>query len=101
MTTTTDRPSVTVTLEEPIIRGEQRIEQLQLLRPRTGDLRGMLLADVAQMKADAVAQLLPRITVPTILKHEVDAMAPADLVVCAGEVAGFLLPKAVLASLNA
>ena len=69
---------------------------LQLMRPRTGDLRGLLLSEVLQMKTDAVAALLPRITLPTLMRHEVDEMDPADLVACAVEVAGFLVPKAAM-----
>ena len=34
-------------------------------------------------------------------RFPIDAMDPADLIACAGEVAGFLLPKALLASLDA
>jgi hypothetical protein len=53
------------------------------------------------MKADTIAALLPRITVPTVLKHEVDELDPADLVAMAVEVAAFLVPKAAMESLNA
>ncbi|MBS0501123.1 MAG: phage tail assembly protein [Proteobacteria bacterium] len=98
---TTERPSATVILQEPIVRGSQHIEQIAILRPRTADLRGLLLAELIQMKADSVAAILPRITEPTILRHEVDAMDPADLFACGMEVAGFLAPKAVMASLAA
>ena len=40
----TERPSTSITLEEPIVRGATTIEALQLLRPRTADLRGLMLA---------------------------------------------------------
>lgn len=91
------RPTVTVTLQTPIERkGSEPLTQLQLMKPRTGDLRGLLLAEVLQMKTDAVATLLPRITQPTLLRHEVDELDPADMVACAVEVAGFLVPKAAM-----
>ena len=89
----TERPSTSITLEEPIVRGATTIETLQLLRPRTADLRGLMLADVLNMKVDAMAALLPRITTPTLAVHEVNAMAPTDLVQCALGVAAFLVPK--------
>ena len=99
-TTTTTNPAratVTLVLQTPIARkGGDPLATLQLMRPRTGDLRGLLLAEVLQMKTDAVAALLPRITLPTLMRHEVDEMDPADLVACAVEVAGFLVPKAAM-----
>ena len=95
------RPTVPVPLQTPIVRKGQTIDTLHLMRPRAGELRGVLLLELAQMKVDAVAMVLPRITVPTIIKSEVDALDPADLMACAVEVAAFLAPKALLESLNA
>lgn len=66
------------------------------MKPRTGDLRGMLLVELLQYKTDAVIKLLPRITVPTITEAEVLDMDTADMVTMAMEVAAFLTPKAVL-----
>ena len=91
----TERPSTSITLEEPIVRGATTIETLQLLRPRTADMRGLLLADVLNMKVEALATLLPRITTPTLAAHEINAMAPPDLIQCAVEVTSFLTPKSV------
>ncbi|UZV40227.1 tail assembly protein [Acidovorax phage Acica] len=95
------RPIVTVPLQTPIVRGAETISTLHIMRPRVGDLRGVLLAELAQMKTDAVAMVLTRITMPTIIKSEVDDMDPADLMACAVEVASFLAPKAALESLSA
>ncbi len=99
--TTTARTTVPVPLQTPIKRKGETVTTVQLMKPRTGDLRGLLLAEVLQMKADTIAALLPRITVPTVLKHEVDELDPADLVAMAVEVAAFLVPKAAMESLNA
>ena len=79
-TATPARVSVSVPLQTPIVRRTETIKSIQLMKPRTADLRGLLLSEVLQMKADAVATLLPRISTPTILKHEVDELDPADLV---------------------
>ena len=98
-TTVNGRTAKTLTLQTPIERKGETITTLQLMKPRTGDLRGLALADLLTMKADAVAVLLPRISVPTLMKHEVDDMDPADLVACSVEVAGFLVPKAAMESL--
>ena len=100
-TTANNRTTVHVPLQTAIVRGSETITTLQLMKPRTGDLRGLLLAELLQMKADTVATLLPRISVPTLAKHEVDDMDPADLVACSMEVAVFLVPKAAMDSLAA
>ena len=93
----TPRATISLTLQTPIVRkGGEVITTVQLMKPRTGDLRGLLLAEVLQMKTDAVAALSTRITQPTLLRHEVDELDPADLVACAVEVAGFLVPKAAM-----
>lgn len=94
------RASVQVTLQTPIVRKGETITTLTLMKPRTGDLRGLMLAEVLQMKTEAIATLLTRISSPTLIKAEVDEMDPADLVVCASEVAGFLVPKAAMESLT-
>ena len=90
--------TVSVTLEDPIVRGGETITTLVIRRPRAGELRGLSLTEVANMKTDAMVDLLPRITQPSLLKHEVEAMGPADFISCAMEVATFLAPQALLAS---
>ncbi|MBF5003377.1 phage tail assembly protein [Diaphorobacter caeni] len=92
--------TVSVTLEEPIVRGGETIETLVIRRPRAGELRGLSLTEVANMKTDAMVDLLPRITQPSLLKHEVEAMGPADFISCAMEVATFLAPQALVAGVS-
>lgn len=99
--TVNGRTATTVPLQTPIVRAGQTITELRILKPRTGDLRGLMLAELLQLKADTVATLLPRITVPTLIKSEVDELDPADLVACSVEVAAFLVPKAAMESLPA
>ena len=59
-------------------------------------LRGINLAELLQLRAEAVMVLLPRITEPPLLKHEVENMEPVDLIACATEVVNFLAPQATL-----
>ena len=80
------------TLTQPVQRSGAAVEVLTILRPRTGDLYGLLLTDVLQMKVDAIATLLPRIATPTLTAQEVKALDTVDFVACAMEVAGFLTP---------
>ena len=90
-----------VTLDSAIARGTGRITQLQVRKPRAGALRGINLAELLQLRAEAVMLLLPRITEPPLLKHEVEAMEPVDLIACATEVVDFLVPQATLAKAHA
>lgn len=78
-------------LEFPIQRGSQRITHVQLRRPSAGQLRGISLSALMNLDTSAVLMLLPRITQPTLVKHEVEALDPVDLVNLANEVIDFLV----------
>src|SRR3546814_14664371 len=84
---------LTVTLDAPIQRGKETIAFIQLRKPRSGELRGLSLVDLGQLKVDALTKLLPRITVPTLTEAEVGNMEPADLLACGAEIGSFLLQK--------
>ena len=53
-----------ITLDTPIVRGQQHIEQVTLRKPMSGELRGVTLADLSQMDVLALRKVLPRITTP-------------------------------------
>lgn len=93
MSDTTDPLIRTVTLDSPIHRGETQIDSLQLRKPRSGELRGLSLVDLGQLKVDALTEILTRITIPTLTKAEVANMEPADLLACGAEIGSFLLQK--------
>lgn len=95
-TTINGRKCATVVLQEPVKRGETLIASIQLMKPRTADLRGLQIPQVLEMDVDALTKLLPRITVPTLTKPDIDNLDPADLVACAMGVAGFLVPKSAM-----
>lgn len=88
------RVAVLVPLQGAIKRAGGDITQLHLLKPRTGDLRGLSLSELLVCQADAVATLLPRITVPTLMKPDMEEIDPADLVAMGAEVVDFLTPLA-------
>lgn len=83
----------TVTLDAPILRGEQTIAFLQLRKPKAGELRGLSLVDVGQLKVDALIKLLPRITVPPITEAEAGNMDLCDQLAIGAEIGSFLLQK--------
>ncbi len=84
-----------VTLPNPVKRGEQVIEQVTLMKPNAGTLRGVSLAAVANSEVDALIKVLPRITAPMLTEQEVAALELPDLVALAGKVVGFLSPNSV------
>jgi len=93
---TVDTPTLppnTVTLDQPITRGNQKITHVTIRRPRAGELRGVQLVNLLQMDVVALQTVLPRVTIPTLNEHELRNMDPADLVQLGTEVTGFLLPK--------
>jgi hypothetical protein len=84
----------TVRLDFPFARGDQTIDTVEVRRPRSGELRGLNIADLVQMNVAATAKLLPRITIPPLTDAEINNLDPADLTQFGMEVQDFLLPKA-------
>lgn len=98
MTATTEKTkenpnSTLITLDVPIKRGETEIKELTLRKPCSGELRGLSLLDLMQMDVNAVHKILPRITVPPLVAHEVNQMDIADVTQCSVGIASFLLTK--------
>lgn len=89
-----------IMLEEPIERGDQKIESIKLRKPSSGELRGLTWADLTQMKVDTLIELLPRISMPTITKIEAAAMDPADQLQCVQVVGDFFLTKGMREEAN-
>lgn len=92
--TETENPNV-VTLDTPLMRGEQKIEQVTLTKPNAGTLRGVSLAALAQSDVDALIKVLPRMTYPVLTEPEIIRLDASDLLSFAGKVVGFLSPASV------
>ncbi|QTN08932.1 GpE family phage tail protein [Escherichia coli] len=82
-----------ITLDNPVKRGEQVIEQVTLMKPSAGTLRGVSLAAVANSEVDALIKVLPRMTAPMLTEQEVAALELPDLVALAGKVVGFFVAE--------
>lgn len=108
MSKTTDIPAdatalprtATITLETPIVRGEQRIESLTLRKPTAGELRGLALNDLLRSDVASLQTLLPRISTPTLTAADAAALDLPDLAAIAGEVLGFFMSRADKAALS-
>ncbi|WP_425891684.1 phage tail assembly protein [Aeromonas veronii] len=83
----------TVTLDQAIQRGDNTITEIQLRKPKAGEMRGLNMTDVVQMDVNALTKLLPRITTPILTEAEIGNMDPADLMQLGSEVSTFLVPK--------
>ncbi|MFZ6875387.1 phage tail assembly protein [Undibacterium sp. Di27W] len=86
--------SKTITLDEPIKRGDSLITEITLRKPKAGELRGVSLVELGQMNVAALQQVLPRITTPILTAQDVANLDVADLVEIGAEVSLFLVKKA-------
>lgn len=82
-----------VSFSKPIKQGETEITGVSLRRPSGGELRGLKLADVAQLDVGAMIELIPRISIPSLNSDEVAALDIADLTALSIEVGSFLVPN--------
>jgi len=87
-----------LTLENPIQRGETTITTLTLHKPKGGHLKGISIRAVMDMECDTVQRLLPRICDPKITAQESNNLEPEDLAMAGVKIAGFFLPKSVTES---
>ncbi len=87
-----------VTLLEPVRRGETLIAEVTVRKPRSGELRGLSLAELCRLEVNQLQQLLPRITQPMLHRQDIDNLDPADLIALGSAVISFLLPTEVAAA---
>ena len=87
-----------IVLEEPIVRGETTIAEITIRKPQSGELRGLTLVDLTQLKVDTVIEVLPRISMQGITAHEAAGMDPADLLQIGVEIASFFLTAGMKAA---
>ena len=85
--------STTITLETPLMRGAQEIAEIELRKPKAGDLRGLSLSGILQMEYSAVAKLLPRISSPALTEADITKMEAADFLQFASATATFFLTR--------
>lgn len=81
-----------ITLGTPIRRGETTIADVALSNPNVRHLRGLSAASLAQLDVDQVAQLITRISAPSLTVDEVMEMESADFMKLGAAILGFLLP---------
>lgn len=80
-----------VTLIQPIMRGENEIKEINILKPNIAALKGLKMFDVMQMDVDTYCQLLPRVTSPSLTKADVLNLDPIDFTALSSEVVSFFV----------
>lgn len=83
--------TVTISLAEPIRRGEQVIAVIDLTKPKGRALRGLALQDLMRTDIVALLTLIPRISNPPLTAPEVDNLGADDLAEIGGVVRGFFM----------
>ena len=78
-----------VTLKEPLPYGDKELTEISFRKPKAGDLRGVSLVDVGQLKTEALFVLLPRISTVAVTEAQLSELDPHDLVVIFKEVNDF------------
>jgi hypothetical protein len=66
---------------------------VQIRKPKAGDLRGVSLSELFDMKADTVMAVLPRISNPTLTPHEINQLEVSDLFKFSVRLVAVLLPE--------
>lgn len=84
----------TITLSEPITRGETTIDALTLRKPTAGELRGLTLQELINTDINAILKMVPRISNPALNLEEASNLDPADLAEIGGTIRGFFMSKA-------
>lgn len=84
----------TVTLAEPIVRGETRIERVTLRKPKASELRGLSLRDIFTSEIITIIEIIPRISDPILLKDEVEELGANDLMEFGGAIRSFFMTAA-------
>lgn len=90
-----EQQTTTIELDSPIKRGETEIKELTIRRPQAGELRGLNMSHVLAMNTDALFVLLPRVTTPILMPHELNKLDPADLIQLGYALLGMLAPKSM------
>lgn len=85
----------TITLAEPIKRGEQVIKTITLRKPKAGELRGGIsLQDLMTCDITTILKVLPRISDPVLTPTECDNLDVGDLTEIGGTIRGFFMTVA-------
>lgn len=82
-----------VTFEQGFTRGTQTITQIQLIKPRAAQLRGISLTELLNGDVNTLLKTIPRISNPPMTEQEVGSLEFDDITKLQMAVLGFLASK--------
>ncbi|MFZ5272149.1 phage tail assembly protein [Enterobacter asburiae] len=84
-----------IIFDVPVVRGATTIESVQITDAvrHPGSLRGLKLYDVMQSDVDSLMKMIPRVTEPALLEHEILTMDNVDFVALATGIVSFLVKR--------
>lgn len=87
----------TISLSTPLKRGDKEIKEITItdVMKQSGTLRGLSLRALLNADVDTLLTLLPRVTEPMLLEHELASMPPWDFQELAAGAIDFLNPPLV------
>lgn len=100
-TQTNQAQTRTVTLSRAVTIDGKDAREITLRCPKTGELRGLMLANVLQMETGAVMKLLSRITAPPLSEAQLGDLAPADFMALTQAAIGFFVSAQVAQEIEA
>lgn len=69
----------TVTLLYPIKIDGKTVKELKIRKPTAGELRGINLMDIGQMKTETIVTILSRVATPHLTQEQAFSLDVADL----------------------
>ncbi|WP_258306078.1 phage tail assembly protein [Enterobacter sp. CGMCC 5087] len=92
---TSEQDDSMITLSVPVERGGGSIASVRITDAvrQPGSLRGLKLYDVMQSDVDSLIKLIPRVTEPALMEHEILTMDNRDFVALATGIVSFLVPS--------
>lgn len=82
-----------IDLDEPLKRGETKIDKLKARRPGGGELRGLATIDILRQDYATIAKLASRAMIPPITEAEFGELCPADIMQVGSAFADFFMSR--------
>lgn len=89
------RPTKTdnsVTLSAPVRVDGKDVTEITIREPKAGEMRGLLMVQIAQMDTTHLMKLLPRITVPSLSEAQLSDLRLSDFFALSTKAVSFLVP---------
>ena len=83
-----------ITLSQPLKIDGKEISEIDIRKPKAGELRGINLLDLLQMKTEVVVTVLSRVSTPHLTEQQGFELDIADVVKAGAALVGFFNQEA-------